>query len=30
VQEIERALDPLIDRGSLCFPIEARLALCRA
>jgi ubiquinone/menaquinone biosynthesis C-methylase UbiE len=30
VQEVERALDPLIERGSLCFPIEAHLALCRA
>jgi SAM-dependent methyltransferase len=30
VEEVERALDPLIGRGSLCFPIEAHLALCRA
>jgi ubiquinone/menaquinone biosynthesis C-methylase UbiE len=30
VEEVERALDPLIERGSLCFPIEAHLALCRA
>jgi ubiquinone/menaquinone biosynthesis C-methylase UbiE len=27
VSEVERALDPLIERGSLCFPIEAHLAL---
>jgi ubiquinone/menaquinone biosynthesis C-methylase UbiE len=30
VEEVERALDPLIEQGSLCFPIEAHLALCRA
>jgi ubiquinone/menaquinone biosynthesis C-methylase UbiE len=30
VREVERALDPLIEQGSLCFPIEAHLALCRA
>jgi ubiquinone/menaquinone biosynthesis C-methylase UbiE len=30
VEEVERALDPLIEQDSLCFPIEAHLALCRA
>jgi SAM-dependent methyltransferase len=30
VREVERALDPLIEQGSLCFPIEAHLALCHA
>jgi hypothetical protein len=30
VSEVERALDPLIAQGSLCFPIEAHLACCRA
>jgi ubiquinone/menaquinone biosynthesis C-methylase UbiE len=30
VREVERALDPLTQRGSLRFPIEAHLALCRA
>jgi ubiquinone/menaquinone biosynthesis C-methylase UbiE len=30
VREVERALDPLIEDGSLCFPIEAHLAVCRA
>jgi ubiquinone/menaquinone biosynthesis C-methylase UbiE len=30
VREVERALDPFIERGSLCFPVEAHLALCRA
>jgi hypothetical protein len=30
VSEVERALDPVIEQGSLCFPIEAHLALCRA
>ena len=29
VGEVEQALDPLIEQGSLCFPIEAHLALCR-
>jgi hypothetical protein len=29
VSEVERALDPLIEQGLLCFPIEAHLALCR-
>jgi hypothetical protein len=29
VSEVEHALDPLIERGSLCFPIEAHLAVCR-
>ena len=30
VGEVEDALDPLIEQGSLCFPIEAHLARCRA
>jgi SAM-dependent methyltransferase len=30
VHEVERALDPFIEQGSMCFPIEAHLALCRA
>jgi ubiquinone/menaquinone biosynthesis C-methylase UbiE len=30
VREVKRALDPLIEQESLCFPIEAHLALCRA
>jgi ubiquinone/menaquinone biosynthesis C-methylase UbiE len=30
VHEVERALDPLVEHGSLCFPIEAHLALGRA
>jgi hypothetical protein len=30
VREAERALDSLIEQGSLSFPIEAHLALCRA
>jgi ubiquinone/menaquinone biosynthesis C-methylase UbiE len=30
VSEVNCALDPLIERGSLCFPIEAHLAVCRA
>jgi len=30
VREVERALDPFIEQGSMCFPIEAHLALCRA
>jgi SAM-dependent methyltransferase len=30
VVEVERALDPLLEHGSLCFPIEAHLALRRA
>jgi hypothetical protein len=30
VREVEHALDPLIEQGSLCFPIEAHLAACRA
>jgi hypothetical protein len=30
VSEVERALDPLIEQGSLCLPIEAHLAHCRA
>jgi hypothetical protein len=30
VRQVERALDPLTEQGSLCFPIEAHLALCRA
>jgi hypothetical protein len=30
VREVDRALDPLIEQGSLCFPIEAHLAVCRA
>jgi hypothetical protein len=29
VAEVERVLDPLIEADSLCFPIEAHLALCR-
>jgi hypothetical protein len=29
VSEVERALDPVIEQNSLCFPIEAHLALCR-
>jgi hypothetical protein len=29
-REVERALDPLVEQGSLCFPIEAHLAACRA
>jgi ubiquinone/menaquinone biosynthesis C-methylase UbiE len=29
VSEVERALDPLIEQGSLSFPIAAHLALCR-
>jgi hypothetical protein len=30
VSEVERALDTLIAQGSLCFPVEAHLACCRA
>ena len=30
VREAERALGPLVERGSLRFPIEAHLAACRA
>ena len=30
VSEVKRALEPLIEQGSRCFPIEAHLALCRA
>jgi hypothetical protein len=30
VSELERALDPLCEQGSLHFPIEAHLAVCRA
>jgi hypothetical protein len=30
VSEVERALDPVIEQGALCFPIEAHLAICRA
>jgi hypothetical protein len=30
VREVERALGPLIEHGSLRFPIEAHLALCHA
>jgi ubiquinone/menaquinone biosynthesis C-methylase UbiE len=30
VREVERSLDPLVEQGSLSFPIEAHLALCRA
>jgi SAM-dependent methyltransferase len=30
VGEVERALDPLIQHGSLSFPIEAHLARCHA
>jgi ubiquinone/menaquinone biosynthesis C-methylase UbiE len=30
VSEVERALDPLIEQGSLRFPIEAHIAHCRA
>jgi SAM-dependent methyltransferase len=29
VREVMRALDPLIEQGSLRFPIEAHLAVCR-
>jgi hypothetical protein len=29
VSEVERALDPLTEQGSLHFPIEAQLAVCR-
>jgi hypothetical protein len=28
--EVERALDSCIEQNSLCFPIEAHLAVCRA
>jgi hypothetical protein len=30
VSEAEHALAPLVEHGSLCFPIEAHLAVCRA
>jgi ubiquinone/menaquinone biosynthesis C-methylase UbiE len=30
VEEVELALNPLVEQGSLRFPIEAHLALCRA
>jgi hypothetical protein len=30
VSEVERHLDSWIERNSLCFPIEAHLAVCRA
>jgi ubiquinone/menaquinone biosynthesis C-methylase UbiE len=30
VSEAEHALAPLVEQGSLCFPIEAHLAVCRA
>jgi SAM-dependent methyltransferase len=30
LREVERALAPVTEPGSLCFPIEAHLALCRA
>jgi hypothetical protein len=30
VREVEHDLDPYIEPDSLCFPIEAHLAVCRA
>jgi SAM-dependent methyltransferase len=30
VREVERAVDPFVEQNSLCFPIEAHLAVCRA
>ena len=30
VREVERALNSFIEQGSLCFPIEAHLAVARA
>jgi ubiquinone/menaquinone biosynthesis C-methylase UbiE len=30
VSEVERGLDSCIEQNSLCFPIEAHLAVCRA
>jgi SAM-dependent methyltransferase len=30
VREVERALDPFVEQGSVSFPIEAHLAVCRA
>jgi hypothetical protein len=29
VSEVERGLDSCIEQNSLCFPIEAHLAICR-
>jgi hypothetical protein len=30
VSEVKRGLDSCIEQNSLCFPIEAHLAVCRA
>jgi hypothetical protein len=30
VREVERALNAFVERGSVSFPMEAHLALCRA
>jgi SAM-dependent methyltransferase len=30
VREVKRVLNPFVERGSVSFPIEAHLALCRA